>query len=384
MAKRKTSVYVDGENLVAEHFSGVGHYSAELLSALDKLIAHEDDVKVGIWAFFRRIHRLHQFGFQNFTFRRFPFSIRISNGLKIKGWQPPIDLMYGRKIYLYTNYTSWPMLFSTSIPFIYDMAYERYPQFVAGPHQRFLTKQVPKSIKRAGKVLTISENSKKEIVRYLDVSPKDVFICYPAADTKQFYRRSDEEIRRVKAKYAIFDDYIMFLSNLEPRKNLKGLLLAYEQLPARLRKKYALLLVGAKGWNDDEIHDIILRLRLKGERIIQPVDYVVDKDRPALYSGATAFAYVSLYEGFGIPPLEAMACGTPVVSADNSSLPEAVGDAAVMVKAEDPASIAKGLERVLTDKKLANELVEKGYKQVDKFSYEESAKVLLDQIRTVV
>jgi glycosyltransferase involved in cell wall biosynthesis len=384
MTRRKVSVYVDAENLAIDHFSGIGHYTADLLGALDDLIASEDKLKITLGAYFRQIGRINRFNYRNFFYKRTPFSLRTSNGLKIKGLQPPIDLLYGKKLYLYPNYTSWPMLFSPSIPFIYDLSFIFHPEFVAGPNQRFLAEQVGKSVKRASKILTISENSKREIVDYYGVKPDDIFICYPGVDTRSFYPRSDKETAYVKAKYGIFDDkYIMFLSNLEPRKNLKGLLGAYQQLPASIRKEYALLLVGAKGWNDQEIMDMILEMRMNGDRVIQPVDYVIDKDRPALYSGASVFAYVSHYEGFGIPPVEAMACGTPVVSADNSSLPEAVGDAAVMVDASDPTSIAKGLEKALTDTELRAKLIEKGYSQAEKFTYEKSAKILLEQIRAV-
>ena len=377
------SVYVDAENLVIDHFSGIGHYTADLLKALDELIADEEGAKMSLLAYFRNIGRLHQYGFRNSRFIRFPFPLRVNNKLKIEGLQPPIDLMYGKQIYLYPNYSSWPMMFSKSIPFIYDLSFIYHPEFVAGPNQKFLVEQVVKSVKRASKILTISKNSKKEIVEHFKVDPDKVFICYPGVDTREFYRRSKDEIARVKAKYAIFDDYVLFLGNLEPRKNLKGLLEAYAQLSPSVRKQYVLLLVGAKGWNDDEIHRLILKLRLEGNKIIQPVDYVVDEDRPALYSGASAFAYPSHYEGFGIPPIEAMACGTPVVSADNSSLPEAVGDAAIKVSSKDSAALANGLQRILTDRKLADKLVQKGYDQADKFTYKKSAEVLMEQIRSI-
>jgi glycosyltransferase involved in cell wall biosynthesis len=275
------------------------------------------------------------------------------------------------------------MLFSKSIPFIYDLSFVKHAGYVEPRNQRFLAEQVSKSIKRASKVLTISENSKKEIVEHYDVSPEDVFICYPAVDTYKFYRRSDKEIQYIKAKYGIFGDYILFVGNIEPRKNLKGLLLAYKGLPKEIREKYGLLLVGAKGWLDDEISELIIELRIDGNRIIQPAQYVEDKDLPAIYSGASLFTYVSLYEGFGIPPLEAMACGTPVLSSDNSSLPEAVGDAAVMIDAKNTDEIARGIKEILTNQELSSKLVERGYEQIEKFSYKESAKILLKNIEDI-
>ena len=218
MRKKKISVYVDVENLVIDHFSGIGHYTADLLKALDDLLIAESDTKISLGAYYKHIGRLGRFGFRNFYYKRFPFSLRTSNGLKQRGLQPPIDLMFGKRLYLYPNYSSWPMLFSKSIPFIYDLSFIFHPEFVAGPNQRFLEEQVGKSVKRATKILTISENSKREIIEHYKISPKNVFICYPGVDTRSFYPRSTNEITRVKAKYGIFDDnYIMFLSNLEKK-----------------------------------------------------------------------------------------------------------------------------------------------------------------------
>jgi glycosyltransferase involved in cell wall biosynthesis len=118
-------------------------------------------------------------------------------------------------------------------------------------------------------------------------------------------------------------------------------------------------------------------MRQRGIRVIQPVDYVTDDDLPALYSGASVFVYVSLYEGFGIPPIESMACGTPVIASNNSSLPEAVGDAAVKIDALDDKALTSSLQKVLTDQKLAAGLVAEGYQQIQRFNWQDSAKALL-------
>ena len=155
---------------------------------------------------------------------------------------------------------------------------------------------------------------------------------------------------------------------------------AYDKLPAKLQEKYGLLLIGAKGWLDDEIHNTIIDMRIRGLRVIQPTDYVEDADLPALYSGASVFTYVSKYEGFGIPPIEAMACGTPVVSSDNSSLPEAVGDAGLMVNAADDKAIAKSIERLLTEPGLVKKQIGRGYEQIKKFDWDTGARKLLETL----
>ncbi len=383
MSKRKTKVYVDVEVLIAPHFSGIGHYTLELLRALDRLIEDDTTIQVTLGVWYKKIAHVKKLGFRNFKFRRSPFPLRLANALKIRGVQPPYDIFFGKKIYLFPNYTSWPLLFSKSITIVYDLSFEYFPKYVEPRNQKFLSDNVAKAVTRATKVITISENSKKEICEFYDIDEKDVMIAYPGIDQKQFYRQPHTEVNKVKARYGIHGEYILFVGNIEPRKNLKNLLLAYEQLPAMIREKYSLLLVGARGWLDDEIFDIIERLRQSGNHIQQPTQYVNDKHRPALYSGASLFVYPSMYEGFGIPPVEAMACGVPVISSDNSSLPEAVGTAAKMVSADSIDDLSQAIVEVLEDKKLQKLMIADGFKQVDKFSWDNEAKKLLKLFREI-
>ena len=137
------------------------------------------------------------------------------------------------------------------------------------------------------------------------------------------------------------------------------------------------MLVGARGWLDNEIFSIIERLRSNDNHIQQPLEYVKDSDRPAIYSGASLFVYPSLYEGFGIPPVEAMACGVPAITSNNSSLPEAVGKAAQMVDADDVDELTETIAKVLGDEALQKKMVAEGFNQADKFSWEKEAAKLL-------
>ncbi len=369
---------MDAEVLIAPHFSGIGHYTLELLRALDKVVENRNDVKITLGVYFRRVSEVQAYGFRNFKIRMSPFPLRISNSLKIRGLQPPYDLFFGKKIYLFPNYTSWPLLFSKAISIVYDLSFEFFPQYVEPRNQKFLSDNVRKSIKRSKKIITISTNSQKEIAEFYGMHKENIPIIYPGIDQKEFYRRPDSEVKATKARYGIHGKYILFVGNIEPRKNLKGLLLAYELLNPKLRGEYSLLLVGARGWLDDEIFTIIERLRKQGNHIQQPHGYVKDEDRPAIFSGASLFVYPSLYEGFGIPPVEAMACGVPVVTSDNSSLPEAVGKAAKTVNANSYEQLKETIVTVLTSKAMQKSMVEAGYHQADKFSWDKEAKKLLD------
>jgi glycosyltransferase involved in cell wall biosynthesis len=377
MARRKLKIFVDAEVLIAEHFSGIGHYTLELLRAIDRAIEGRNDVSVTLGVYFRRAWKIHKYGFKNFKVRRSPFPLRISNGLKSRDIQPPFDLFFGKHIYLFPNYTTWPLLFSKSVSVVYDLSYELHAQYVEPRNQKFLSKCVRHTVERSSKIITISKNSQTEISEFYKKSKSDIPIIYPGIDQSMFYRRSENEIKEIKARYAIQGKYILFVGNLEPRKNLINLLLAYEQLDESLRKEYSLLLVGTKGWLDNEIFKVIQRLRMNGNHIQQPIEYVEDEDRPAIFSGAELFVYPSLYEGFGIPPVEAMACGVPVIVSDNSSLPEAVGDAAKMVKADSVEQISKAMTTVLQDKKLREKMINEGFEQVNKFSWDIEASKLI-------
>lgn len=376
----KTHLIFDGEPLVTPHFSGIGHYVLEILRAIDQVLEEYPTLKVSVFVHYRHIAKANQYGFRNIKILRSPYSLRISNGLKRRNKQPPLDILFGKGIYVSTNYSSWPLLRSKNIPFIYDISFEKYPQFAAPANQVFLSSEVKKSIQRASYVATISENSKKELVDFYNYPPENVGVFYPSVDSSKWQKKLEPDIEACKKKYHLPEKYLLFVGNIEPRKNLAGLLKAYEQLPDELRKTYKLLLVGAKGWQDEAIHETIARINSKEESVITPSSYVTDEDLPSVMSGATLFAYPSLYEGFGIPPIEAMACGVPVVTSNNSSLPEAVGNAAIMVDAESAISIRDAITTVLTDTNLQRRLIRDGYKQVHKFSWEKSARDFLETV----
>lgn len=379
MKKKQIKLFVDAEVLVLSHFSGIGHYTASLLKALDDLLYLDEysHLKVTLGVPFRDAHKLGKYEFANFSVRKIQLTPRHVTGLKQRGLLPPIDLIYGKQIYVFPNYSSWPTLISRSVPIIYDLSFIKYPQFGDARNMKFLQDQVKKSARRSKRIITISTNSQSEISQEYKVDKSNIDIVFPIIEMREFYKRSAREIKEVKARYGIFDSYILFVGNLEPRKNLTTLLDAYKRLPPSVQKKHALLLVGAKGWNDDDIHTKIQQMRMDGLRVIQPVDYVVDEDLPALISGADCFTYVSIYEGFGIPPVEALACGTPVVTSNNSSLPEACGNSVTYVDALNPDEIAKAIEAAVSLKSFSPD---HGYKQAANYNALAAAKSFIQSI----
>lgn len=284
-------------------------------------------------------------------------------------------------VYLYPNFIYWPLMFTNrSIIIVHDLGYIDMPDAIVPRHRKYLGKFVPYSIKKATHVIAISAHTKKRIVEVYGTSPDKISVVTPAVDHSIFKPQSHPDISQVKNKYKIDGDYLLFLGTIEPRKNIVGLLESYYNLPEELKKKYKVVLAGGKGWLDEDINAWCEKL---GERVVR-TGYIDQEDKAALYSGATIFTYPSSYEGWGMQPLEAMACGTPVITANNSSLPEAVGEAGIMVDAGDRQQLTSEIKRVLTDSGLHDRMVADGYEQAATFSWQKSAKDLKKVIEDTV
>jgi glycosyltransferase involved in cell wall biosynthesis len=380
-------IYVDGLGLVEGHFSGVGQYILGILKGMDELIeesryAGKPTPRVVVIIPRGTVHKFHSFGFKNIDYKIFPLPFRYMAGLWHRGKLPPIDLWCGRGIYIFPRFVSMPLLFSKSVLVIYDLSFELHREFSDEGNARFLSKFVRKSLDKTQKVITISRNAQKETIDFYKIPVSKISIAYPATDPALFYRRSSKEIDKVKVKYDIKGDYILALSNLEPRKNLAALIHSYCELPKHLTDKYPLLLVGVSGWKTEALFKEILKKVDEGYNIIRPSAYVLDKDKPAIISGASLLVYPSHYEGFGIPPVEALACGVPVIAANNSSIPEAVGKAGQLIDVTKEGILTKTIEESLSN---INEITSKtlvlGPEQAQAFSWKKSAQVFLDASR---
>lgn len=305
--------------------------------------------------------------------------IRIKNRLAKFNVSLPLDLLaLGRAdITIFPNYYKTPLLFGgKSLVIIYDLSFVLHPEFVAPTNRESLTKAVAKAVESADHILTISRNTKLELMQEYKLPSKMISVVRPAVDRAFFSPCLDSEIAQVKHNHGIEGDYVLFASTLEPRKNVVGLLKAYAKLPLTTKKRFSLVLAGGQGWLDEDITATIKRLRTAGESIIT-TGYVEDNELPSLYSGATAFIYPSFYEGFGIPILEAMACGTPVITSNTSSLPEAAGKAALLIDPYNVKELSESMDLLLNSPKLQTSLIARGDKQASKFSWPDSASKLL-------
>jgi glycosyltransferase involved in cell wall biosynthesis len=261
-----------------------------------------------------------------------------------------------------------------SVITVHDLAFLHYPQFLTTESRRYYNDQIAAAVARADAVIAVSQATCSDLISLLGVPAEKVTVI-PEAAGEQFRPVPEEEIARLRAAHGLPGNYILFVGTIEPRKNVGGLLRAYARLRADLPDAPPLVIAGGSGWLYDEVFALYEELRL-GQAVLWygPVD---PEDLPALYSGARVFCLPSFYEGFGLPPLEAMACGTPVVVSNRASLPEVVGDAALLVDPNDVESISAALRHVLTDARLAAELRERGLARAALFNWEQTARQTL-------
>jgi glycosyltransferase involved in cell wall biosynthesis len=223
----------------------------------------------------------------------------------------------------------------------------------------------------ASAVLTISHSARDDLVRILKIPAEKIHIVYGAAP-RDFERVTDTlELSRVRQKYDLPDQFLLYVGTLEPRKNLRRLVRVFARLKAQ-GQIGRLVLAGPHGWSMDGFHQQIEDLGLKES--VQILGYVPSEDLPALYSLATIFVFPSLYEGFGLPPLEAMACGTPVLSSRNSSLAEICGEAACLIDPLSEDSLYEGLCHLLSNEELRREMGQIGRKRAKEFSWDRAAR----------
>jgi glycosyltransferase involved in cell wall biosynthesis len=264
---------------------------------------------------------------------------------------------------------------------VHDLNFLYYPQFLTAESRRYYNDQIAWAVGRADHILADSEATRRDLHHLLGVPLEKVTTVYLAADPA-FRPLPAAEVERALASYGLTPGYLLFVGTLEPRKNLPGLLSAYRILLDRRQVDAPLLLVGGRGWLYEETFQRVEKLGLAGR--VRFLENVADADLPALMNGAALLATPSFYEGFGLPALEAMSCGTPVVVSNRGSLPEVVGQAAVQVEPDDPASIAAGIARLLHDAELRARLREEGLAQAARFTWEETARQTLAVYQTLM
>ena len=233
---------------------------------------------------------------------------------------------------------------------------------------------------RADRVIVDSESTKRDLLKHFDLPPDKATVVYAGVDEQYCPPEGPSKTlyKHLENQYNIYSNYILYIGTIEPRKNIKGLIQAYQLLRTKGNTSQKLVIAGMKGWMYDEVYALTESLDLAKEVIF--TGYVPQEDINTLYGLADVFVYPSLYEGAGLPVLEAFACATPVVCSNVSSIPEMAGDAACLVDPRQPAQIAEAIERVLADAGLRQQMIEKGMQRAKEFSWDRTARQTLEII----
>ena len=256
----------------------------------------------------------------------------------------------------------------------HDLAFEHFPDFVPGLYSRYYKYYVPKFIRHATRIATVSEYSKADIMALYGTAADKIDVVYSAA--KDIFKPiSAEEKKQVSDQYTQGKPYLIYVGSIHPRKNLKNMLLAFDDFrKSAPSSDLKFLVAGAMGWQNSDLKAIIDVMQYKDEVIFlgrQPLDELV-----RLIAGSFALIYMSLFEGFGVPPLEGMKCDVPVITSDVSSIPEICGDAALLAGPLDVKAISRAITRLWNDKALYNDLIEKGNIRSQKYTWDICADLL--------
>ncbi|WP_298816001.1 glycosyltransferase family 4 protein [Chloroflexus sp.] len=262
---------------------------------------------------------------------------------------------------------------------IHDLAFIRFPQTFRAYNRIYLDLATRLSARRADRILVVSEHTKREVVGLLGV-PTERVVVTPNAARHHFRPPASTAIAQLRARHGLPEQFLLYVGTLEPRKNLTTLLEAFALVSARV-PDVPLLIGGGKGWMYQPIFARLDQLNLRDR--VKFVGYIDEEELPLWYAAATVFVFPSIYEGFGMPPLEAMACGTPVITSNTSSLPEVVGDAGLMVSPADQQALAEAIYRVLTDADLRADLRQRGLARARQFSWADTAARTLEAYQAV-
>ncbi len=267
-----------------------------------------------------------------------------------------------------------------SVITVHDLAFLLYPHFLTAESARYYG-QIDQAWRNTDHIIAVSEATKQDCIKMLGVPDKKITVIHEAANPVYRPIPKDEARRVVKEKHNLDQNFILFVSTIEPRKNLPGLLQAYRRLRDEYKRDELLVLAGAKGWLWEEVYRTVDKLDLAP--YVTFLGRVPSKDMVYLYNAAELLVHPSFYEGFGLTPLEAMTCGTPVIVSNISALPEVVGDAALMMNPHDIDGLTVAMWRLLTEPELRQDLIQKGFKRASKFSWQEAAQKTLEVYHTI-
>lgn len=356
--------------------TGIGNYAYNLIKEFSKM----DDIKSQLYLinyeegiFFKDLKKIILKTPLDVTKKSFYFW-HLYLQIKLKRDNLGLDIIHSPE-----NATPFVKLRSKKVITVHDIIPYLFPETYSIITQLRYKLFFKRTLKTADKIIANSERTKKDLINYFDVPSEKIRVTLLAAD-EIFKPLSHTEVTEVKRRYELEFPFILYVGNLEKRKNIETLIKSYYQIKQR-GINHKIVIVGKKGWKSDNILAEISHLKLQDDIVF--TGYVSDEDLPALYNAASLFVYPSIYEGFGLPPLEAMSCGCPVITSNTSSLPEVVGDGGIMFDPHDIDELANLMYEVLTNNELKDDLIEKGLRRAKMFSWNKCAKETLEVYREV-
>jgi glycosyltransferase involved in cell wall biosynthesis len=327
--------------------------------------------------------------YPNVSLKSFNFPNKILNFLFWYFNWPKIDkLLGGTDIFFMPNIIFGSVSRDTKlIVTVHDLSFVRYPETFSWKRRWWHLFINPQKIcKRADKIIAVSDSSARDIEKLFRIkSEKIQTITSGISEKFQVVDRNDANLIRVKEKYNLPYKFILFLGTIEPRKNIRAIIAAYNQLQTDAEnnkqvqiEKYKLVIAGSEGWLSEKIFAEIQASKYRDNIIV--AKFIAEDDKEFVLNLASLFVYPSLFEGFGFPPLEAMACGVPVITSNNSSMPEIVGSGSIMVDPHKPDEIAHAMQEILTNEKLRGQLITRGFAQSQKFNWTKTAEEFLKML----
>ncbi|QSJ18555.1 glycosyltransferase family 4 protein [Nostoc sp. UHCC 0702] len=383
-------VVVDATPLTPKQ-NGVGFYTINLIHSLQAL-QEENNFQLGI-VYQPRLKNwlVGDLSFpdcvENYTRKHLlPLPVRISDLLLASAFKPVLsyfekyfgfpDILHG------TNFSVYPCNKSLKVMNIYDLTFIKYPNYIDSVVKTYNIK-VKRCLQWTDLILTISESSKKDIIEYLQVEPKKIYVT-PLASRYHPNYLSEEIAQQLEQQinYNFSNPYLLFVSTIEPRKNITAIISAFNYLKQNYKIEHHLVLIGKKGWKYEPVFTAIEASPWQKE--IHHLDYLSDELVALFYSKADVFVYPSHYEGFGLPVLEAMTLGTPVVASNTSSIPEVTGDAAILIDPNEHIQLAEAILNIINDSQLRQKLINRGKERAKLFSWERTARETLNAYRTIM
>ncbi|MDD5109589.1 MAG: glycosyltransferase family 1 protein [Patescibacteria group bacterium] len=361
------NIGVDIRCLAERYRTGVGEYTWNLLRRLPRLLPGE---RFTYFCNAAKPVRLPELAAENVQIRlgRIP-SKAFNISVRLLG-RPQLDVLCGADAVFLPSLQSVALRRSAKlIVTIHDLSFERYPEFFS-PKARLWHRLVnPRWLcQRADAIFATSEHTRMEVVEYYRIPPERITVT-PLGVDESFFSRADSAGRAaVRQRYQLPQRYVLTVGNLEPRKNIASVIAAFD----RLQPDADLVIVGRAVWNVETLRRLAQKSRLRQR--MHFLGYVDAADRPTLYQMAAAFVYPSYYEGFGLPALEAMSSGVPVVAAGTTSLPEVVGDGGLLIDPYDVNDLAAALETILQDTRVRSRCIERGLARARQFTWEETAR----------